>query len=280
MFRDDLQTQSYVGTGQYKSPQVFRGDDYTNKTDIWSVGVLILELLDNQSPSLNAAAFGPDDKFHLEVPENLKAIRDCVCSKMIVYSEQRRCSLDEIIQDIAFRDHFPVVQDKANVWQYEQALKEMEEQHLYRELDNLKELLRNSGQNIPQFANIESKTEILLSQPTTGLTGSGQESTTDSQPSVATTDHDDQPEKTTIDDGGSFQQTRTSELDTVLAWRDNAHERLALTSFSSDYTGSSYSSICSGETLPFEPSQDSIGTDVNFSLCLFYTDYIFFFILA
>ena len=71
MFRDDLQTQSYVGTGQYKSPQVFRGDDYTNKTDIWSVGVLILELLDNQSPSLNAAAFGPDDKFHLEVPENL-----------------------------------------------------------------------------------------------------------------------------------------------------------------------------------------------------------------
>lgn len=41
---------SFVGTPLYMSPQCLKNTGYNNKTDIWSLGVLLFELLYNKTP--------------------------------------------------------------------------------------------------------------------------------------------------------------------------------------------------------------------------------------
>jgi serine/threonine protein kinase len=45
---DDLKVANFrtrVGTPHYMSPQILEGDDYTKKTDIWSLGILFFKIL-------------------------------------------------------------------------------------------------------------------------------------------------------------------------------------------------------------------------------------------
>lgn len=42
--------RTFVGTPIYMSPQVLSQKNYTNKTDVWSLGVMFFELLFGKLP--------------------------------------------------------------------------------------------------------------------------------------------------------------------------------------------------------------------------------------
>ena len=42
--------ESLVGTPLYMSPQIFDREKYTEKTDIWSLGVILFEMLYGHNP--------------------------------------------------------------------------------------------------------------------------------------------------------------------------------------------------------------------------------------
>ena len=42
--------ESLVGTPLYMSPQIFDREKYTGKTDIWSLGVIVFEMLYGRNP--------------------------------------------------------------------------------------------------------------------------------------------------------------------------------------------------------------------------------------
>ena len=41
---------TYCGTGEYMAPEVYLGEQQTNKVDVWAVGVLLYELFHNRPP--------------------------------------------------------------------------------------------------------------------------------------------------------------------------------------------------------------------------------------
>ena len=41
---------SHVGTPQYMSPEIYRGDGHSFETDWWAVGILIFELMFGNTP--------------------------------------------------------------------------------------------------------------------------------------------------------------------------------------------------------------------------------------
>ena len=42
--------QTNIGTGEYKAPEVVYKDDYDNKSDLFSIGVMMYQLLFNEYP--------------------------------------------------------------------------------------------------------------------------------------------------------------------------------------------------------------------------------------
>ena len=78
------------------------------------------------------------------VDSKLKALGQCICKKMVVADDKTRASIDQVIGDEAFRDYFPFVEAKAKAWQYEEALDEMENQHLQQQISKLKETISSN----------------------------------------------------------------------------------------------------------------------------------------
>ena len=51
--KEKSRRRSKVGTICWMAPEIIRGGQYTTKVDVWSLGILILELILGQPPYLN-----------------------------------------------------------------------------------------------------------------------------------------------------------------------------------------------------------------------------------
>ena len=103
----------------YMSPQVYSKQNYTYKADVWSLGVLLLEIITRKVDGLlpeDTTYFIEMDKDEIpkfmekipgerlsnDINDLLKFIRE----KMVVSEEKYRASLKEVIDHELFKKHF------------------------------------------------------------------------------------------------------------------------------------------------------------------------------
>ena len=116
---EDISTGTYTGTKTYMSPQVFLDQRYTNKTDVWSTGVVFLAMLILQRPNVKQYKFEPINPSTVNISDKrLDNFRRCICTKMIVEDEKQRFSVKQVIEHAAFRDHYGQVEKAASDWLY------------------------------------------------------------------------------------------------------------------------------------------------------------------
>ena len=91
----------------YMAPQVFAGSAYTHKADVWSLGVLLLEIITRNVKGLlpeNTTKFTNLEPSDIESHAPLTnpvifSIVEFICSKMVVKDEGQRQSIAEIISE-------------------------------------------------------------------------------------------------------------------------------------------------------------------------------------
>ena len=99
-------THTNCGTAQYIAPEVFLGESYDCKIDIWSLGVLICELVSGQTPfqapttkQLYEAIARGTPKFNKKVTVTVRKLLQMI----FVTDQTNRPSLDEIKKHEFFR---------------------------------------------------------------------------------------------------------------------------------------------------------------------------------
>ena len=133
---------TYAGTRAYMAPQVLGMIEYGKGADIWSAGLIFYYLLTldepKNNPKLKAINF---QKLELsDIPTDGFCSRafclfKCIYMKMIVYNEQDRATVEQVIDDEAFHCHYLAVETKVLVCQVEdlQGKNQMLEKQLYEQ---------------------------------------------------------------------------------------------------------------------------------------------------
>ncbi|KAL0237814.1 hypothetical protein GEMRC1_012288 [Eukaryota sp. GEM-RC1] len=99
---DDALAKTSIGTPYYLSPEIWRNRPYNSKSDIWSLGCLLYEIISFRHPFVandirslsNRVLSGKYDPLP---PRYSKDIRELV-SRMLVVDASKRPTLDEILQ--------------------------------------------------------------------------------------------------------------------------------------------------------------------------------------
>ena len=112
-----MSANSFLGTPSYMSPQVAERTKYTNKTDVWSTGVVFIAMVTLKNPLLQPYHFkGLDPQTIVLSDDRLKPFRHCICFQMVVADQDARASVDELIANPIFNRHFSKVSKKADAW--------------------------------------------------------------------------------------------------------------------------------------------------------------------
>lgn len=92
--------KTFVGTPIYMSPQVLNQKQYTNKTDVWSLGVMFFELLFGRLPF---SGFSEQDLYRnimnrgLQIPDCSKESQK-ILKGMLAVEEANRWGWEEVFE--------------------------------------------------------------------------------------------------------------------------------------------------------------------------------------
>ena len=153
-------TKSFAGSRLYMSPQVIKNQLYGTKTDVWSVGLVFLNLATLSDIDVVPATFKRLDRKLLKVPnEQFKPLIDCICKKMVVKEEDDRADIDQLIEHPIFSNYFRIVDSKAKAWLLEEAFGEIGDQYLEKKITDLSEKLKKTTEKLEQTEkNLEQAT--------------------------------------------------------------------------------------------------------------------------
>jgi len=98
------QETSTLGTGKYMSPEQAKGEDVDNRTDIWSLGIILYEMLTGQPPfkgdyeqAVIYSILNEDTEPLTNVPQEIiKTTNKCLAKQ----SEDRYQSMDGLTEDL------------------------------------------------------------------------------------------------------------------------------------------------------------------------------------
>ena len=140
------------------SPQICNQLPYTEKTDIWSSGIVFINIMTLEYPNINPPHFIRLNQSDVaDVPDHFKALRDFICSKMVVLREIDRASVDEIIADPVFCSYFQKVHDEELCWLHKEKLRVQElEEELHRKETEIQFLMAENQQLKETVKNMES----------------------------------------------------------------------------------------------------------------------------
>ena len=124
LFRNKFVEQPEAGSDEFKSPEMLISHRFGKSTDIWSLGLIFYFILTLDKP-MNNPKLNPFDFNNLnfnDIPQEGLCPRaitlfDCIFSKMVVLNEEGRATIEEVIENEAFRDFYQAVEIKALVLQ-------------------------------------------------------------------------------------------------------------------------------------------------------------------
>lgn len=144
------QTNSYIGTLAYSSPEQIEGGDLDLRSDLYSLGVMMYEMLTNKLPwQINNASFGAWYKaHHYQEPDNLtdvsteieipQSLIDLVMSCLSKDRNNRPKNVGEIITNIALLQEtiFPNFFSEKSIFEIEHKTAENEKDKTYVQPQN------------------------------------------------------------------------------------------------------------------------------------------------
>ena len=136
------------------SPEVALFKPYSHKADVWSVGVVYMDLMILEEIEIISETFQRLEPASIVVPNEFKPLRDYVCNAMVVLGESNRADIDQVIANDLFSNHYQLVDARATAWQREEDLRELNEQLAEVKVAGLNEQLRESNEEKSQLRNV------------------------------------------------------------------------------------------------------------------------------
>ena len=102
---------SYAGTRIYMSPQVSAREEYSNKTDVWSTGIVFIEMMTLKklkiAKLLTFTKLDPTTvNLSNENDRRLVDLRQCICDWMIVGKEEERANVASLVKNSVFHEQY------------------------------------------------------------------------------------------------------------------------------------------------------------------------------
>ncbi|OMJ65386.1 hypothetical protein SteCoe_38325 [Stentor coeruleus] len=93
---------TYCGTLDYMAPEILKGGQYTNKIDIWSLGIILYELLQGQTPFNGRNQVEKLKSIScqkLEFKTSVSQAAKALLKKLLAYHAEDRPSIDEVLEN-------------------------------------------------------------------------------------------------------------------------------------------------------------------------------------
>ncbi|XP_044006115.1 ovarian-specific serine/threonine-protein kinase Lok-like [Aphidius gifuensis] len=105
LINDETQMQSRSGTFKYMAPEIYKRKVYTNRVDVWSLGVLLYFMLRNRFPfeetkevPIFSAVIGGKFNFDHCIWKSISETAKCLIKRMLTVNPKHRYSIDNVVE--------------------------------------------------------------------------------------------------------------------------------------------------------------------------------------